>query len=750
MTRTPPSHEALLRELEYLRGIAERSAAKILSLDTQLLAIRHELEQKRRGFSLMSELTSTLGRESDYRSVFVSVSRRVNAALNMQRTAVLTRDDEGFRATVLQGYSDEERQKLEGRVIEIPPACFDTANPLLITGADAADRLASFREALMLPFLISTPVTLQNEVVAFLVTGRLLEQLPWMPRLGNSDVETVQTVSAYLAAMIVSQRLSEAEERTKIMLDATPLGCVFWNDEMRHIDCNQEALRLFGLSSKGEFLERFPEISPEFQPNGERSADAIRRIMRETLEKGFERFEWMHQKPDGEPIPAEITLVRVLRKNKFIVAAYIRDLREQKAMLAEIRKTEDDLRRARDMAEKNAKAKSEFLANMSHEIRTPMNAVLGMIHLLSDTTLNDRQRDYVEKAEHSANLLLRIINDILDFSKIDAGRLEVERVPFSLRELMADVRGMLREQAGVKNLELRMEIADDIPDCLLGDPLRLEQVILNLAGNAIKFTQEGHVLIRAARRSAAADRAALLFEVEDTGIGMTQEQLGLLFTPFTQADTSTTRKFGGTGLGLAISRSLVDLMGGEVWAESLPERGSRFSFTVALDLPTDETACGTAAAEGGDARDAGIALPAAPPPTDADDEAGHSSLRGVRVLLAEDNEINQMIAVELLARQGIEADVAENGQEALEALRKKRYDLVLMDIQMPEMDGLTATRQIRGDPAYADLPIIAMTAHAMSGDREHSIESGMNDHITKPIDPQLLYATLRRWIGRKN
>ena len=740
----------IIRELDWLRRCGERSAAKIMELSSSAIAIRHELEQKRRGFRLLADLDVTLRRDSDYEQIFVSVSRRINAALNMQRTVVLVPEPDGtFKPFVLQGYPPDAAERVGARRIRAPLEFLDPASPVLVTAADAPARLAKYaaiREALELPFFISSPAVVNNRIAALLITGRVVEQVPFLTRLGPGDVETVQTVAAHLAAVLAEQQLAEAEERTKIMLDATPLCCNFWDANYRNIDCNQEAVRLFGLANKQEYLDRFHDLSPECQPNGRRSDELSVAIIQKAFDNGYARFEWMHQKLSGEPIPTEITLVRVKRGDSYIVAGYTRDLREQKAMIAAMRKKEDELRLARDIAEKNARAKSEFLANMSHEIRTPMNAVLGMIHILGNSELTEKQRDYLEKAEHSAGLLMRIINDILDFSKIDAGKLEMERTRFSLRTLVGNIRDIIGTPAEQKGLALSLDVAEGVPDLLLGDPLRLEQVLLNIASNAVKFTQEGGVGVCVTQKSVSHEnRIELLFEVADTGIGLSQEQLEGLFSPFSQADTSMTRKYGGTGLGLAISRSLVELMGGSIWCESTLGKGSRFFFTVNLELACDESA-GGAEPEGapGKARKASKADRRRRASGDGDD---FGDLAGMRVLLAEDNEINQLIAIELLSAKGVEVTATNNGREALEALAKNEYDLVLMDIQMPEMDGLSATAKIRENPKYADLPIVAMTAHAMAGDREISLSGGMNDHITKPIDPKVLYETLRRWDG---
>ncbi len=539
----------------------------------------------------------------------------------------------------------------------------------------------------------------------------------------------LREIKATFAAM------QEANERTQIMLDATPLCANFWDAQYNNIDCNQEAANLFDLSSKQEYLERFGELSPEYQPDGRLSSEKALEKIKLAFETGYQKFEWMHRKLNGEPIPAEITLVRVKWRNGYIVVGYTWDLRELKAMLAEMKETEEELRKARDIAQESTQAKSNFLANMSHEIRTPMNAILGTTYLMLQTETTPAQRDYLKKTEQSAQLLLRIINDILDFSKIEAGKLEIENIQFSLYMVVSDIFDIVAEQANEKKLAIIKDIGTSIPNLLMGDPLRLKQVLLNLINNAIKFTNKGNITISVSERHREPDAVTLLFSVRDTGIGMGQEQLKHLFTPFTQADASTTRKYGGSGLGLAICKSLVDLMGGVIWCESRLDVGTTFYFTAVfkiVEMIEAHTLLNEAEA---------ASAPALP-------ENAGDDLKGLRVLLAEDNTINQMIALELMKMKGIIADVAGNGREALALLQKSDYDIILMDIQMPEMDGISATREIRKNPDYNRLPIVAMTAHAMSGDREISLTAGMNDHITKPIVPEVLYATLRKWVKK--
>jgi signal transduction histidine kinase/DNA-binding response OmpR family regulator len=543
--------------------------------------------------------------------------------------------------------------------------------------------------------------------------------------------------------------------------------------------------------------------------------------------------------------------------------------------VTEIRHAEMELRLARDTAEASVRAKSEFLANMSHEIRTPMNAILGMANLALRTELTPKQHEYIEAAEQSARLLLRIINDILDFSKIEAGRMMMEYHEFSLNEVIDDLDALVAESATKKNLSLSFELAKGVPIHLMGDSVRLRQVLVNLVGNAIKFTSEGSVRVFIDVVEQDGLSILLRFAVSDSGIGITPNQMRLLFRPFSQADTSTTRKYGGTGLGLAISKSIVSMMKGEIGCESQPGQGTTFTFTARLGLPLEgdmledfseirtdvlllgdqhdslsairnylellkckvvaqyenldefevflnlnrmdeidfvifdfddlehkglsmyKTLCdknfinaplvafsshselGRFLKEGEISNSIHLiqkpivvsdlfnilmlvtsekkkSMIESKKKSHSQGETRHSgtsfvlpeSIRGAKILLAEDNRINQMVATEMLKMEGFSVDVAANGRIALEMIQNNHYDLVLMDIQMPEMDGLEATKIIRSDSRFSHLPILAMTAHAMTGDRELSIEAGMNDHITKPIDQALLFNALVKWIRK--
>lgn len=418
----------------------------------------------------------------------------------------------------------------------------------------------------------------------------------------------------------------------------------------------------------------------------------------------------------------------VTRASSLDCAAADEQLRQADRRLEEIagelRKKNEELLLALAAAREAAETRTRFLAAISHEIRTPMTGVLGMAELLLCTALNPEQRHYAETIKEAAESLLRIVNDILDFAKIEAGRLELESVLFDLRLTLRAVTTVLLPQAHLKGVKVHTELAADVPRWVVGDPGRLRQVLINVAGNAVKFTERGWVRIRAEIAGCDGVRCTVRFRVDDTGIGIPEDLLEKIFDEFTQADASTTRRFGGTGLGLSIARRLVEMMGGEIGCNSKLGQGSSFWFTVPLVRGSEP-------------------LEVAP--------AGpmlflSGAWRRRRVLVVEDNPVNRTIAVRLLAREGCEVDAVESGREAVEACQGCEYDLVLMDVHMPDMDGYEATRRIRArESPGRRTPIVAVTASSTQGDRERCLEAGMDDFVSKPFSAEVLRRLLERW-----
>ncbi len=523
------------------------------------------------------------------------------------------------------------------------------------------------------------------------------------------------TLLAALVAVIVSRRLLtqtrqiEIEKQKYQTLFETNSDAVVILDDSGFTDCNPATLTLFGMDKVEDFLNTpISRLGTATQAGGASAVEHAMQAIGKANREGHADMDWEGKRLDGSVFSAEIKMHAMQLEGKPVIQAIMRDVSERRA--AEAAKEA-----ARVAAMQMARTKSEFVANVSHEIRTPMHGILGMCGLLMKTRLDGRQRDYVSTLKSSAEGLLTIINDILDFSKIDAGKMTVEQVAFSPVSLAQGVIALFQARALEKDLELKLILPDNPPEALLGDPTRIRQILLNLVDNAIKFTHEGVVEL-CLTIEPSGDEIECQFNVRDSGIGMSHETQARLFQAFSQADTSTTRRYGGTGLGLAVSHQLAELMGGSLTVESTPDQGSCFTLSLTLPKTTLELAD----------------IPAQP----------IIQLKG-RILVVEDHPVNQKVLGHQLREMGLQYKIATSGSQALDLLMADDFDLVLMDWQMPEMDGLEATRHIRKLPTdVRHIPIIALTANANAGFREACLEAGANDYLSKPYTEDSLSTLL--------
>ncbi len=616
-----------------------------------------------------------------------------------------------------------------------------------------------------------------------------------------------------------------SQERFRVLFEQSSTALSIY-DEQGLIDCNPAAIALLGYGTKAEVLHLRPfELSPPSQPCGQPSRDVLARMENIALTQGSHRFDWVYRTVSGPDAQVEITLTPLMLGARRVLLAEWHDISERL-------RYEQGLEAARDSALAYAKARSDFLATMSHEIRTPMNGVIGMTQLLGETALSEQQREYVETVRACGDGLLALINDILDFSKLEAGKVQLESIPFSVRELAEDAVSVVASQAHGKHLELTCGIDSEVPAVVWGDPTRMRQVLLNLLSNAVKFTAKGSVEMRVKARAVGPEGAAELeFVVRDSGIGIAPEALPRLFSAFSQEDGSTTRRFGGSGLGLVICKGLTELMRGAIDVKSSPE-GSTFKVSLPLRVhtqssarprlhghtvavleqravtrevlvaqlaatgltvitPDDEHGLGAAevvligqgfqgergAAIAAQGRSVGLlrrldgsvldeSFAAFVLPTPVREFRLHLQLErllsrrepenpralapphrqfNARVLVAEDNRINQRVVKGLLEKLGCTVTIVDNGLQAVEALRDAKFELVLMDCQMPELDGLAATQQIR-QRQLQHVPIIALTAGVMDGDRERCLAAGMDEFLHKPVRLEDLTRALSTWL----
>jgi PAS domain S-box-containing protein len=514
--------------------------------------------------------------------------------------------------------------------------------------------------------------------------------------------------------------LRDGQAWTKAILDTAPDGIISLDQQGVIISCNRSAATVFGCNESDLVLETlfdYIESGPK---------EEFEKVIREGGPKGqrpnFRSFKFVMRKMDGSSFPASISWSEVQQKDRSLYTVSIRDI-------SEFKEAEEALRRGKEQAEAASRSKSEFLANMSHEIRTPMNGIIGMTGLALETNLTLVQRDYLNTVQESAISLLTILNDILDFSKIEAGQLEVERVEFNLRELVEKiVKAVLGRFADNKNVELLCQIHPDTPDALIGDPVRIRQILLNLIGNAEKFTERGRVILRIASEKVAENRHNFIFEVEDTGIGIEAAKLPIIFDSFSQADASTTRFFGGTGLGLSISSKLVQLMNGQIEAKSVLGEGSTFTLKLPLDLQV------------------GVGKQIIP--------AGIEDLNNLSVLIVDDNSTSRLILEEMLSKYvKMRTSVAANGLEALEMFKRaveggEPFDLVITDFNMPDLSGIELVKRLNSDYESHQTPIVMLSSADRHDRTKHIRDLGVSAYLVKPVLPNSLLSALREIFGK--
>jgi signal transduction histidine kinase/CheY-like chemotaxis protein/HPt (histidine-containing phosphotransfer) domain-containing protein len=543
-------------------------------------------------------------------------------------------------------------------------------------------------------------------------------------------------LSAVIKQMFYARQ--RAEEQIQTMFESAPLSCIMYDKNLNVLSYNNEALKLFELSNKNEFTEKFFQLSPENQPSGQSSRELAIRQINKTFEQGYNRFDWIHQNTKGIPIPCEIILVRVEYRHTYAIACYVRDLREIKAVEYEKHKAE--------IAEESNKTKSDFLARVSHEIRTPLNAILGIAEIqLQDNMLTENVKDAFGRISNSGGLLLAIINDILDLSKIEAGKMELMQAKYEVASLIHDTAQLNLIRYESKPLNFNLYIGDKIPAVLVGDELRIKQILNNLLSNAFKYTDNGEVTLSVSAEypdGEESDQVILIFLVSDTGQGMTADQLSKLGNSYSRFNMEANRATVGTGLGMTITKTLIKLMDGDIKIESEVDKGSVFT----VFLPQWNTGSGETISR--ELADNLMKFKFTKLSHLKQSEIKREFMPYGRVLIVDDVETNLYVAKGLMMAYGLSIDTAQSGFEAIEKIKNNcKYDIIFMDHMMPKMDGMETTKKIR-EIGYKE-PVVALTANALTGQAEIFMRSGFDDYISKPIDNRDLNATLNRLIRDK-
>ena len=544
-----------------------------------------------------------------------------------------------------------------------------------------------------------------------------------------------------------SDAIREAHQRAKIMMDATPISAMLWDKDLNIFDCNEGSVNLFNMKDKQDFLDHFYELSPEYQPDGQLSAEKSMKYLNKTFADGRCSFEWMHRLPDGTLMPCEMTLIRVKYGGENIVAAYALDLREHRRMMEETLRLNVELKDALNAARVANITKDSFLANMSHEMRTPLNAIIGLTELsMGAEGVNDELAERLEKIYSSGTILLGIVNDILDISKMESGKFEINPVKYDTPSLINDLVTLNIIRVGEKLIEFKLFVDDELPTVLIGDDLRIKQIFNNLLSNAFKYTNAGTVEWHVSFELDG-DCIWLVSSIKDSGIGIKPEDIDKLFMDYTQVNASTNRKVEGTGLGLAITKRLVDMIGGSINVESVYGKGTTFHVRIRQSFKSY-------APIGHEVARRLMDFHYAVSKRESNAKLMRVNLSYARVLVVDDVPTNLDVAKGMMKPYGLQVDCASSGRQAIELIRAEnpRYNAVFMDHMMPDMDGVEATLIIRNEigTQYAkEIPIIALTANAVIGNEEMFLHKGFQAFISKPIDIMKLDSVLRSWVRDK-